>query len=176
MSIIRIRSDGSIVKEAESSEVADFLRGWQPSSQPARKDESESERVGRKIGALPMQCWFNARRAVRKLDDYADASYVEGYAINKRGFGPIEHGWVVRDDVIIDPTLPTSVAAYFPGLEFVGRAGIRDFLGTELGKKCCKSPFLYAFGWGGQESPSMARAYKEALDYLLWFHRKEASR
>ena len=46
----------------------------------------------------------------------------------------IEHGWVVRQDgVTIDPTLPDTDALYFPGLEWKGRAGIKEFLAAELG-------------------------------------------
>lgn len=173
---LTIRTDGSIVKEAVSPEVAGFLLQWQPTSRPTRKDEAESERIGRRIGAVPKQCWFNARKTILRLDDCATASYVEGYAVSKRGSPPLEHGWVVRDGTIIDPTLPASVGAYFPGLEFTGRFGIEAFLATPRGRTCRKSPFLYAFGWGGEESPSMARAFEESLEYQLRLHGKEVSR
>ena len=53
--------------------------------------------------------------------------------------------------------------AYFPGLEFVGRAGIDEFLATPGGRKCRRSPFLYAFGWGGGKSTSFSAAWKEAF-------------
>ena len=53
--------------------------------------------------------------------------------------------------------------AYIPGLEIVGRAGIEGFLATRAGRKCRRSPFLYAFGWGGVESPSFSKAWKEAM-------------
>jgi hypothetical protein len=172
VSPIVIGPDGSIRDQVVTPEEAEFLRGWQPSSHPTGKDEAESERVGRKIRAIMKQCWFNARRVVLRLDEYTEASYIEGYAFSKKGFPPFEHGWVVRDGVIIDPTLPTSIRAYFPGLEFVGRAGIEEFLRTEQGKRCRKSPFLYAFGWGGQDSPSMGRAYRDSYDYFLAFHSK----
>ena len=78
------------------------------------------------------QCWFNARRAVLRLDDYADAGYVEGLAVTREGL-IVEHGWVVRGGLIVNPTLPSPVAAYFARLEFPGRAGIADFLATPLG-------------------------------------------
>jgi hypothetical protein len=55
-----------------------FFRGWQPVTGVTRKDFEESARVGQRISAIPKLCWLNARRVVQKLDDYAEASYVEG--------------------------------------------------------------------------------------------------
>ncbi len=170
---ITILADGTIAPERHTDEERDFFECWQPVSPATGKDEQESERIGRKIRAVPKRCWFNARKVIQKLDDFVGASYVEGYAVSKRGWPPLEHGWVVKDGQIIDPTLPHSVGAYFPGLEFIGRAGIEEFLSTSQGRKCRKSPFMYAFGWGGLESPSMARACKESYDYFLAIHGKE---
>src|SRR4051812_25260461 len=97
-----------------------FISRWQPVSHIIDKDETESERVGQKIRACAKQCWFNARRVVLKLEDYRGASYVEGWCITESGL-QMEHGWVIREGKIIDPTLPTRNIHYFPGLEFVGR-------------------------------------------------------
>src|SRR5687768_13198188 len=121
---------------------------WKPASTASKKDAAESQRVQNKVRAIPQQCWFNARNAVLKLSDYSTASYVEGWAIVGGGLR-IEHGWIVRDGQIIDPTLPNDSIIYFPGLEFVGRTGILEFLSFKAGKKCKKSPFFFAFGWGG---------------------------
>jgi hypothetical protein len=84
LSPIVLGPHGSILEEAGPPEEADFLRGWGPSSRPTRKDEAESERVGRKIGAVSRQCWFNARRAILRLDDYADASYSGAHPFGAR--------------------------------------------------------------------------------------------
>jgi hypothetical protein len=142
-------------------EAKQFYLGWQPSSEATGKDEQESKRVKRIIRAQPKRCWFNARRAVLRLAEYSDASYIEGWVMLKTGT-VAEHGWLVKDGIIIDPTLPTQVAHYFPGLEFKGRNGIEDFLATPLGRKHRHDPFHYAFGWGGEYSPSYIRAFEQA--------------
>lgn len=141
-----------------------FFRTHQPTSGSPPKDEGASEELGRRIRAVPKQCWFNARRAVMRLKDFAEASYVEGWSVLDSGLW-IEHGWVVRDGALLDPTLPTRVAAYFPGLEFCGRQEIKDFLATSQGKKCKGSPFLFAYGWGGWFSPTMCKAQADATEY-----------
>jgi hypothetical protein len=111
-----------------------------------------------------MQCWFNARKAILRLPEYAEAGYVEGWAVVGGGM-LLEHGWVAKDGAVIDPTLPTDEAVYFPGLEFPGRAGIEAFLATKEGRKCKKTPFFYAYGWGGRDSPGYQQAFKDALAY-----------
>ncbi|MDY3556159.1 hypothetical protein R5W24_005322 [Gemmata sp. JC717] len=143
-----------------------FFQTHQPVCGSPPKDEGASAALGERITALPKQCWFNARRAVMTLKDWAGASYVEGWAVCDSGLW-IEHGWLVRDGVTVDPTLPTEVDAYFPGLEFRGRDEITAFLATPRGKKCRRSPFLYAYGWGGGYSPTMRKAQADATAYAL---------
>jgi hypothetical protein len=145
----------------------ELLHGWQPTRRAPAKDVAESARVGRAIRAVPQACWFNARRAILWLDEYADASYVEGWAVLGDCHLPIEHGWLVRADAIIDPTLPEERAAYYPGLEFQGRQGIAEFLRTARGRRYRDRPFFYAFGWGGTGSPSFKAAQEAALAYFL---------
>lgn len=142
-----------------------FLHRWQPASPTATKDDVESVRVARAIRAGPQECWFNARRAIRRLDDYSETGYVEGWAVLDGGLA-IEHGWIARGEAIIDPTLPDTRAAYFPGLEFPGRGGIADFLKTPRGRRYRNSPFFYAFGWGGACSPSFRAAQESAMAYF----------
>ena len=150
------------IGEALPPDEKEWCRGWPPSEPwPASKDVAESWRVRNRVHAVPKQCWFNARKTVLMLDEYADSSYVRGWAILKCGM-PIEHGWVVRGDTIIDPTLPEMVTRYFPGLEFQGRSEIVKFLTTPRGKKCGRSPCFFAFGWGGMHHPGMRRALEEA--------------
>jgi hypothetical protein len=127
-------------------------------------DRTESRRLHKR--AIPQQCWFNVRRAILRLAEYNEASYIEGWVMDHVGLA-FEHGWIVKDGKIIDPTLPTQVAVYFPGLEIKGRKGIEEFLATPQGKKCKRSPFFFAFGWGGMDHPGMRRAWeltKERMD------------
>lgn len=163
---IVLRSDGSIAPEEFTEEELAFFQGWQPVTAMIDKDIEESLRAGQAIRAIPKRCWQNARRVVQMLDDYADASYVEGI-LCPTGFHPIEHAWVVRSDgYVIDPTLPRDGGSYIAGLEFRGRAGIEEFLATARGSSCRQSPFFYAFGWCGRKSPSIDEAWRLAEAYL----------
>ena len=153
------------LREKKNDEDREFFKGWQPVTQMIPKDCEESVRVGLAIRAIPKLCWHNSRRVVQKLDDYQEASYVEGIACLD-GVILIEHGWVCRPDgTLIDPTLPTADCVYFPGLEFQGRTGITEFLVTPRGRKCKDSPFFYAFGWGGEYSPGMSQAWERGWAY-----------
>lgn len=161
----RLLSVSTDLTEMPGSHDTEFYHGWSPQSRPHRTDADESCRVAQAIKATASQCWFNARKVIERLDGYADASYVEGFAIHRSGLC-IEHGWVVRGDTIIDPTLPEGVLVYFAGLEFRGRVGIAEFLATERGRKCCRSPFFHAFGWGGCESPSFTEARRLSHEFV----------
>jgi hypothetical protein len=162
MKAIQINEKGEIEPEEISPEEERFLSGWKPTQENNEKDIGESLRLAARVKAVPTQCWFNARKAVLKLKDYADASYVEGWMVFKDGLA-IEHAWVVKDGEIIDPTLPVDEATYFPGLEFQGKAGIEEFLETPQGKKVRKSPYFYAFGWSGSSSPSFSQSFCKAM-------------
>lgn len=115
-----------VFDEGQTEENRAFLCGWQPTSQAAEKDVEESKRVAKRIRAVPKRCWFNARKAVLKLDEYADASLIEGWVF-RIGATAIEHGWIVKDGKVIDPTLCEKPIVYFPGLEFRGRKEIKEF-------------------------------------------------
>ena len=162
----RIGPDGTIEEERDSEEDARFYQSWQPTSQPTGKDAEESLKVARSVRALPKSCWLNARKVILRLDEYAEAIYVEGFTI-ALGLMPIEHGWVVRGGLIIDPTLPESPYPYFPGLEFRGRAGIAEFLASPKARGLERKPFLCAFGFAGCKSPSFTQARARA-DHYLW--------
>lgn len=162
MKVIQINEKGEIEPDKFSPEEEQFLSGWQPTQENNEKDIGESLRLAARVKAVPTQCWFNARKAVLKLKDYADASYVEGWMVFKDGLA-IEHAWVVKGGEIIDPTLPVDEATYFPGLEFQGKVAIEEFLSTPQGKKVRKSPYFYAFGWVGMNSPSFRESYEKAM-------------
>ena len=89
------------------------------------KDEKESVRVKRLVRSKPKQCYCNAARVVLAIPEYADADYVEGLAVLAKVM-VIEHGWVEKDGVIIDPTLPHDGLQYFPGLRFRGQRGLAE--------------------------------------------------
>ena len=166
MKPIVILKGGTIAPEEFTQEELVFFRGWQPVTEMIGKDIEESVRIGRAIRAIPKLCWQNARRVVQKLDDYAEDCYIEGI-LCLDGSHSIEHSWVCRPDgTVIDPTLPRQGGAYFPGLEFRGRSGIKEFLSTTRGNACKNSPFFVAFGWGGRYSPGINEAWRQSEAYL----------
>src|SRR5882672_2966933 len=99
---------GGSVSEGFTSEERRFNRGWQPTGAATGKDHDESERVGRAVRAVNNQCWFNARKVIQRLPEYGAASYLEDWAVLDSGL-VIEHGWVVKESQVIDPTLPHAV-------------------------------------------------------------------
>jgi hypothetical protein len=128
------------------------------------KDCEESARVAQRIKAQLKACYRNARKAILNLTEYKDASYVEGMAVLSLGMS-LEHAWVVRDGLVIDPTnvlrpnLP--IVGYFPGLEVKGRKGIAEFI-KRFGRRYHQEPFFYAFGWSGSSSKSFTASREAA--------------
>jgi len=103
---------------------------------------------------------------IRSLPDYSEAIYVEGFIVTEEG-ACFEHGWIIKDGKVIDPTLPSDDASYFAGLEFAGRDGIRKFLLTKWGSKWNGSPYYRAFGWNpGLDSPIFLQAFNQAMKHL----------
>lgn len=135
----------------------DLSRPWKPDRTKYELDLEHSFRVQKKVRAGLGACWFNSRRLVLKHAGYENASYVEGFVIYASGFSD-QHGWVVHNGVILDPTLPEQGNIYFPGLQFRGKADIERFL-AGVGRGHKKKPFHWAFGWGGGESESYMRAH-----------------
>jgi len=123
-----------------------------------RKDVAESARVAQEIWAVPQHCYDNASRVIEDVPGYESADYVEGYAIYKSH--SIEHGWVEKNGVIVDPTLPRDVLTYIPGLRFTGRTGLEEAKQIPKPKHTSKDfPIFYRFGWAGQEHPEMKAAW-----------------
>ena len=128
------------------------------------KDIVESQRVGKLVRARAKQCYRNAFRVIEEVPEYANADYVEGMAIF--AFFPIEHGWVEKDGVIVDPTLPLKQGVYFPGLRFTGQRGLAEALRITKPEYTAELPIVYRFGWGGIDSPefraALIAAYRHA--------------
>ncbi len=151
--------------EERSVTLADPSR-WHHFTCANEKDEMESKRIGNKVEVKANQCYFNARRAIRSLPDYSEATYIEGFIVTENG-ECFEHGWIVKDGKIIDPTLPNGVKSYFPGLEFTGREGIRQFLSTPLGNRYGNYPFHEAFGWNPElDCEIFLEAFRQAMKCL----------
>jgi len=151
--------------EPEPSHMS-IQSAWQPASSADVKDRAESERVAQLAGANPNNCYCNARAVLRSLPEYADAAYVEGYVVTHEG-GIFEHGWLVKDGMIVDPSIREDGTSYFPGLEFSGRDQVRTFLRTERGRRLHGHPFYQAFGEFGAESSSFQEAFRRARECLL---------
>jgi hypothetical protein len=130
------------------------------------KDIIESKRGKGLVCAKPKQCYDNAFRVILKIPEYAKAEYVEGLAIAK-GVLVIEHAWVERGGVIIDPTMPSDELVYFPGLRFKGQQGIAEAMQIpKLAYTKEDLPIFYRFGWGGIRSPEFRSASVAAYRHV----------
>ena len=128
-------------------------------------DLQESVRVRRVVRSKPKQCYLNAARVILGIPEYADADYVEGLAVSK--VMVIEHGWVEKDGVIIDPTLPHDDLHYFPGLRFRGQRGLAEAMKIPKPERTQDDfPVFYRFGWGGIDSPDFRSALVAANRYV----------
>ena len=129
-------------------------------------DEKESVRVKRLVRSKPKQCYLNAARVVLAIPEYANADYVEGLAVLAKVM-VIEHGWVEKDGVIIDPTLPHDSLQYFPGLRFRGQRGLADAMKIPKPERTQDDfPIFFRFGWGGIDSPEFRGALIAANRYV----------
>jgi hypothetical protein len=130
----------------------------------SKKNENESARVRQLIRAKPRQCYLNAFRVIQQVREYAQADYVEGMVVV--GGLAIEHGWVEKDGVIVDPTLPSEEMIYFPGLRFRGEPGLAKAIGIPKPEYTEEDlPFFYRFGWGGIDSPEFRAALVAAYRF-----------
>ncbi len=129
------------------------------------KNPDESRRVAQhpSVKAERSQCYINAFRVVMHVPGYADATYVEGFAVLK-GLC-IEHGWVEKDGEIIDPTLPGDDFVYFPGLRFKGQKSLSEALYIPKEPYCEDLPLFYRFGWAGSGSEEFTAARRKAMKY-----------
>ena len=128
------------------------------------KNVAESERTRRLVRAKSKQCYLNAFRVIQEVEEYADADYVEGLAVIQ-GVIVIEHGWVEKDGVVVDPTLPRDNLTYFPGLRFKGQWGLAEAMKIPKPSYSEHLPIFYRFGWGGIESPEFRAALVAAYRY-----------
>ena len=139
------------------------------------KDILESQRVRKSIRAKRGQCYYNAFQVIHDVPEYAEADYVEGFVV--RCGVPIEHGWVEKDGVIVDPTLPEDEVAYFPGLRFQGASGLAEALQIPKPKKAIRDlPIFCRFGWDGLQSPEFRAANVAAYRHADWKRSPSKSR
>ena len=127
------------------------------------KNVDKSKKLQKSIRAKQQQCYANAWKAIEMQDEYKNATYVEGMAVDGLAF---EHGWIEHEGEIIDPTLPDVPLVYFPGLRFQGRDGL-DSTWRIPGvlKTGEKLPIFYRFGWGGVKSPEFLEAIINAYRF-----------
>ena len=129
------------------------------------KDIVESQRGKKIVRPRVKQCYANAAKVVLALPEYADAEYVEGLAVIEKAV-VIEHGWVEKDGVIVDPTLPDKPLDYFPGLRFRGQRGLAEALKIPKPEYTTEDfPIFFRFGWGGIDSPEFRAALTAAYRY-----------
>jgi hypothetical protein len=129
------------------------------------KDKLESKRISKLLRAKGKQCYHNAFRVVMEIPEYAKADYVEGLAVFDDAM-VIEHGWVEKDGMIVDPTLPSDEMIYFPGLRFKGQQGLAEAVRIPKPERTREDfPIFYRFGWGGIDSPEFRAALVTAYRY-----------
>ena len=129
-------------------------------------DVQESVRVRRLVRSKPKQCYLNAARVILGIPEYKNANYVEGLAVLAKVM-VIEHGWVEKDGVIIDPTFPHDDLHYFPGLRFRGQRGLAESMKIPKPEKNQHDfPVFYRFVWGGIDSPDFREALVAANRYV----------
>src|ERR1700677_4865163 len=129
------------------------------------KNVDKSKKLKKTIRSKSQQCFANAWDAIETLEEYKNATYVEGLAVLE-GIMVIEHGWIEHEGEIIDPTLLEETMVYFPGLRFKGRDGLDSTWRIpgwrESGDKL---PIFYRYGWGGINSPEFLQAKVDAYRF-----------
>jgi hypothetical protein len=164
--------------------MTEWLAGNDPI--PMHKDIGQSKTLAKRVRSRAKQCFFNCWRVIERLEEYAEATYVEGLAVNRRSrlVLVIEHAWIEHQGVLLDPTLPERDLEYFPGLRFVGRNGLAEATALptlELGalvigadgvvaaaalpdlRGCGKGPpIFHKFGLGGAEHEGFQAAREAA--------------
>ena len=109
------------------------------------------------IRAKPGRCYYNAFQVVQRLPEYFFADYVEGIAV--LGSLHIEHAWVEKNGVIVDPSLPLDKVVYFAGLRFRGGLGLAKAMQIPKRETTRDDlPLFLRFGWGGIDSPEFRAA------------------
>lgn len=83
----------------------------------------KSKKWAKTLNPQPHECWKNS--VIAAMINHA--TYVEGWVafkLKSGGWFPLEHGWCIHDDEIVDITpamLKHKEAKYFPGLEYSPR-------------------------------------------------------
>lgn len=98
--------------------------GAQPCSFPISRDLSQE--IAERVQAVPKACWKNSVLGLVFLThQHGPAVYIEGWVADKEIGFSFEHGWLVHDEHIIEPTLILSKRngdldglVYFPGIRY----------------------------------------------------------
>jgi hypothetical protein len=155
---------------AASVHVSRRLRNWRECRRIRSKeggcikDVGESKRVGKRVQSKGNQCYRNAFQVVSCVLGYANAEYVEGIVVDESGMA-LEHGWVEKDGMIVDPTMPKEELTYFPGLRFKGLAGLAEALRIPKLEGTDDLPIFSRYGLGGIESPEFRSAWIAACRF-----------
>ena len=129
-----------------------------------RKNVSLSCAVGKSLPARPSECFYNAFRVVTELSEFNSATYVEGVAVDVSGSSIGDHGWVVNNDEIIDPTLPDRDLLYFPVLRVEGSKALQQSL-RDTPRSDHHLPLFWRLRDGGIRLPSIQMAWDELWAY-----------
>jgi len=137
-----------------------------------KKDIATSLNIRAIVKAEAELCWRNARVAIMKVPEYAQSTYVEGHIVLNRTL-VIEHAWIAKDGVIIDPTLPTDICVYCAGIQIHGREGLEAFLSTAEGKAVQNKPFFHAYGFGGHQHAGFRQSLRDAMAVSATFSNRD---
>ena len=118
----------------------------------------------KRIRAKKQQCFYNAFKTMFECDEFATATYVEGFAVDLFQF---EHGWLEIDSQIVDPTLVRDGIVYFPGLRFNGMTELSKAMHSILKETKEDLPIFYRFGWGGHDSLEFRSAREASTQFQL---------
>ena len=150
------------VEEPDTKEKTMDMKGVEKSTFASPKDKEESHHVAKLVRAKERQCYLNAFHVVQEVDAYGDADYIEGFVVDERGLF-LEHGWVERQGIVVDPTLPDHDCRYVAGLRFHGQSGLAQAMIIPKPEHTKDDlPFFYRFGWGGSDHPDFAKARADA--------------
>lgn len=139
---------------------------------PFRVSYYGSRHLAIQIEAKQRECWKNAVLSVLVLDNlYRESIYCEGFVLRPGLPIPIEHGWVLYGDTILDPTLVLLDNAtvrdnfYFSASTY-GREELESFV-WELGEDESLMLPLFLYRGGKTALASHGEAHNRVWRYLF---------